>query len=104
MTGLGRTLTVPATDAGGQQLTGTYYVDDSVRTLTQNGVTRTMLRDPAGRVRDRQTTASTNDEISHYSDDSDSPILDPDINCCAPTSTATSSPHRRWRVGGWASA
>jgi hypothetical protein len=64
---------MPAAEAGGRQLIATYYVDDAVASLTQDGVARTMVRDPAGRVRLRQTTGGPEDELSHYGDDSDSP-------------------------------
>jgi RHS repeat-associated protein len=68
----GRTLTVPAADAGGGQLTSSYYVDDRVRTLTQAGTTQTFNLDPSERVRLQQTTNKP-DQLLHYADDSDNP-------------------------------
>jgi RHS repeat-associated protein len=70
--GFGRTLSVPAVDAGGSQLTSTYYVDDRVRTLSQAGKTQTFNLDPAERVRLQQTTDKP-DQLLHYGDDSDNP-------------------------------
>jgi RHS repeat-associated protein len=68
----GRTLTVPASDAGGGQLTSTYYVDDRVQSLTQGGVTQSFNLDPAERVR-LQSTTNKPDQRFHYGDDSDNP-------------------------------
>lgn len=75
---LGRILTVPAQDAGGQVLTNTYYIDDHVRSMNQTqgsaNVTKTIFRDPNARVHKRTTsgtTPATPDEVSHYADSSD---------------------------------
>jgi RHS repeat-associated protein len=68
----GRTLTVPAADAGGSQLTSTYYVDDRSRSLSQAGVTQTFNLDPAERVRLQSKTGQA-DQKFHYADDSDNP-------------------------------
>jgi RHS repeat-associated protein len=68
----GRTLSVPGVDAGGSPLTSTYYVDDRVRSMTQDGTTQTFSMDPARRVRVRATSGQP-DQIYHYSDDSDAP-------------------------------
>jgi RHS repeat-associated protein len=74
---LGRTKTVPAAYAGGQQLDATYYANDLVKTLKQKDqagteITHTLLLDPARRPRVRQVTGQT-DEVLHYSNESDSP-------------------------------
>jgi RHS repeat-associated protein len=72
--GWGNTLTLPALDAGGNQLTASYYADTTLYSETQNGLTVTHNLDPTGRIRqyvDSGTTAST--EIEHYSDGGDSP-------------------------------
>jgi RHS repeat-associated protein len=69
----GRTLTVPAGDAGGRQLTSTYYVNDRAQSVKQDNITTTFLLDPTLRTRVRQVSGSA-DEIQHYGDDSDDPI------------------------------
>jgi RHS repeat-associated protein len=66
----GRTLAVPAADAGGSQLTSSYYVDDRVRQMTQGSVTQTFNLDPLERVRLQSTTGQPDSKF-HYSDDSD---------------------------------
>lgn len=81
--GLGRQTTVPAIDAprtnanasatGG--ITIGYYADDAARSITRNGITTTIERDPAGR-RLNLTAAGTGNagkETKHYADDSDNP-------------------------------
>ncbi len=76
---VGRMTTVPASDAGGQQLTATYFANDRVESLTQNDLvephttkTTTNTLDPNWRPRTRLVTGQTQ-EILHYTDDSDSP-------------------------------
>jgi len=66
----GRTLTVPAADAGGHRLDSTYYVNDLAHTLTQNGVTTTLSLDPNKRPRLQQKTGTDN-RTEHYADDTD---------------------------------
>jgi RHS repeat-associated protein len=69
---LGRTLTVPATDAGGNDLTVQYYANDLARSITQGGTTTTSGLDPALRTRLRSTSGSPG-EVQHFADDSGSP-------------------------------
>jgi RHS repeat-associated protein len=47
---------VSAADAGGSELTSTYYVDNQVASLTQNGQTIGYNLDPAGRIRENVLT------------------------------------------------
>ena len=77
--GLGRQTTVPPADtprtnnkaAGEGAITIGYYDDDAARSITRDGVTTTINRDPAGRRVDLTTGLSN--EVKHYTDDSDSP-------------------------------
>ncbi len=69
---LGRTLTVPGKDAGGSDLTATYYANDRDRTITQAGKTTTFGLDPLMRPRLRSTSGSA-DEVQHYSNDEATP-------------------------------
>ncbi len=75
----GRTLTVPATHAGGTQLTSTYHANDLARTLTQDGTTRTYTLDPSERVSSRDTTtaSTTTTETYHYTDTADNGLDSP---------------------------
>jgi RHS repeat-associated protein len=71
---LGRTTRIPAEHSGGGVLTYTYYANEQVRTISQDGISKTYALDPAGRQ--RSTIASggtTHTETLHYSDGSDSP-------------------------------
>ena len=82
--GLGRQTTIPAADApaaaGGVKagvgaITVKYFVDDAAASITRNGTTSTIGRDPAGR-RLSVTSTGTNaagTETKHYTDDSDNP-------------------------------
>lgn len=65
-----RTTQLPAALAGGQQLDATYYVNDLVRSLTQNGTTYTYELDPERRFQSRGTTGT---QTNHYGDDTDNP-------------------------------
>jgi RHS repeat-associated protein len=70
----GRTTSIPAEHSGGGVLSYTYYANEQVRTISQDGVSKTYALDPAGRQ--RSTIASggtTHTETLHYSDGSDSP-------------------------------
>ena len=70
----GRTTRIPAEHSGGGVLSYTYYANEQVRTIAQDGVSKTYALDPAGRQ--RSTIASggtTHTETLHYADDSDSP-------------------------------
>jgi RHS repeat-associated protein len=65
---------VPSAYANGGALSYTYYANDQVRSVEQDGLSKTYLIDPIGRQ--RQTVAedgTTHTETLHYSDDSDSP-------------------------------
>ena len=65
---LGNAMTLPAEDAGGHELTSTYYVDGQVASQTQNGETIGYSYDPAGRTREAASTGKTSATvISHYS-------------------------------------
>ena len=46
----GNTTKLPASDAGGHEITSTYYVDNAVATQTQNEQLNTYTYDPAGRT------------------------------------------------------
>jgi RHS repeat-associated protein len=70
----GRMTSIPAQHSGGGVLTYTYYANEQVRTIAQDGVSKTYALDPMGRQ--RQTVASggtTYTETLHYQDGSDSP-------------------------------
>jgi RHS repeat-associated protein len=75
----GRTQIVPAPRAGGTQLTSTYYANDLVRTLSQDGTTRTYTLDPARRVSTRATTtaSTTTTETYHYTNTRDNGLDSP---------------------------
>jgi YD repeat-containing protein len=62
---LGNTTKLPAGDAGGHELTSTYYTDSQLATQTQNGKTIEYSYDPAGRTR-KTTTNSKTTMITHY--------------------------------------
>jgi len=71
---LGRTTSIPAAYSGGGVLSYTYYANDQVRTIAQDGVSKAYTLDPA--ARQRSTIASggtTHTETLHYSDSSDAP-------------------------------
>ena len=63
----GNITALPATDAGGHELTSTYYVDSQLATQTQNGESIAYNLDPAGRTRETVATGKTSqDTINHY--------------------------------------
>ncbi|HXW33761.1 MAG TPA: SMP-30/gluconolactonase/LRE family protein [Acidimicrobiales bacterium] len=70
----GNTTALPATDAGGQALKSTFYVDNQVATQTQNGKAIAYGLDPTGRVRETTCASETtlceggksSKVISHY--------------------------------------
>jgi RHS repeat-associated protein len=65
---------LPATDAGGSELTSSYYVDNQLQSQTQNGQTIGYQLDPAGRTRETISTGKTNSTItSHYAGPSNAP-------------------------------
>jgi len=70
----GRTTSIPAQYAGGGALTYTYYANDQVKTIAQDGITKTYTLDPAGRQRATVASGGQNaTDALHYSDSSDSP-------------------------------
>lgn len=69
---LGRMKAIPAEHSGGGVLAYTYYVNDQVRTISQDGVSKTYAIDPTGRQRQTIATGGTAyTETLHYRDDSD---------------------------------
>ncbi|HEY2142043.1 MAG TPA: RHS repeat-associated core domain-containing protein [Solirubrobacteraceae bacterium] len=63
----GNLTTLPATDAGGSELTNAYYVDNQLASQTQNGQTIGYNLDPANRTRETVSTGKkVSDVISHY--------------------------------------
>jgi YD repeat-containing protein len=65
---LGNATSLPAVDAGGHEMVDTYYVDNQVRTQTQNEETVAYSYDPAGRTREAVSTGKTSGTaVSHYS-------------------------------------
>ena len=75
--GLGRITSLSAGNSGGGAMTSTYYADDLVRSLNQDGFTTIYQRDPMGRAATLQrvtnSTGATSNTYLHYMDDSDSP-------------------------------
>jgi DNA-binding beta-propeller fold protein YncE len=64
---LGNTTKVPAEDAGGHEITSSYYVDGQVASQTQNSETANYSYDPAGRTRETVSTGtSSGTVITHY--------------------------------------
>jgi YD repeat-containing protein len=64
---LGNTTKLPAGDAGGYELTSSFYVDGQVEKQTQNGQENTYSIDPSGRVRKSVGKGTSNvTAISHY--------------------------------------
>jgi RHS repeat-associated protein len=66
----GRTLRVPARDAGGSELTATYYLNDRVRSLSQAGRELTFELDPLLRQHSRTETGRPATAL-HYASDAD---------------------------------
>jgi RHS repeat-associated protein len=63
----GNTTKLPAADAGGTELTSSFYVDDQLASQTQNGQTVGENLDPTGRIRETVSTGKiTATEIQHY--------------------------------------
>jgi RHS repeat-associated protein len=70
----GDTTSLPAGDAGGSVLTGSYYVNGRTATQTQNGQTNGFYLDPAGRTREMVATGTkTLTSVLHYGSNEDSP-------------------------------
>lgn len=71
---LGRMTGIPDRYSGGGALTYTYYANDQVRTISQDGVSKTYALDPSGRHRHTLAAGGTTHvESLHYQDGSDSP-------------------------------
>ena len=65
---------LPAADAGGSELTSTYYTDNQLASQTQNGETVGYNLDSAGRTRETVATGKTNqDIIYHFTGDGGTP-------------------------------
>jgi YD repeat-containing protein len=65
---------LPAADAGGAELTNSYYVDNQLASQTQNGETIGYELDPAGRTSETIATgAKAATTINHYSGPGDEP-------------------------------
>jgi RHS repeat-associated protein len=70
----GNVTALPATDAGGSELTSAFYADNQLQSQTQNGQTLGYRLDPSGRTRETVATGKTSsDVISHFAGDGDSP-------------------------------
>lgn len=70
----GRMASIPAEHSGGGALSYTYYAHDQVRTIAQDGVSKTYALDPTGRQRQTVATGGTTyTETLHYQNGSDSP-------------------------------
>jgi hypothetical protein len=64
---LGNTTNLPASDAGSNELTSSYYVDGQVASQTQNGETINYGYDPSGRTRETVSSGKTAATIiTHY--------------------------------------
>ena len=66
----GNTTILPAADAGGHELTGSYYVDGQVSSQTQSEKTINYHYDPAGRTDETEAVVKGKSEgivVSHYS-------------------------------------
>jgi len=72
--GFGNITDLPAVDAGGTIATSTYYVNDALASLEQNGEKITYNRDPVGRVLEAIASGSSEATVtSHYDASEDSP-------------------------------
>jgi RHS repeat-associated protein len=77
----GNTIALPAVDAGGAELTSSYYVDNQLQSMTQHETAKQPEEtlgynlDPAGRVRETVATGKikTSAVISHYAGPESSP-------------------------------
>lgn len=70
----GRITSLPSAYSGGGTLATSYFVNDLVRSQTQDGITNTYELDAALRQRERvQTGSKSSTEVYHYAGDSDSP-------------------------------
>ena len=65
---------LPSSDAGGAEVTSTYYADNTLASQSQGGKTISYGLDPAGRTRETVTTGSPSATvILHYAGGGDSP-------------------------------
>lgn len=63
----GNATTMPAVDAGGHELTSSYYVDGQLATEKQNGETLNYLYDPAGRALETISEGTSSGKaVDHY--------------------------------------
>jgi RHS repeat-associated protein len=70
----GNTTALPAADAGGSELTSTFYDDNRLASQTQAGETIGYRLDPSRRTRETVATGHTTASvIDHYADDGDEP-------------------------------
>ena len=70
---LGRTTSLPPAYSGGGTLASSYFVNDQIRSQTQDGVTNTYELDSIGRQRQRtESGANEGIEIYHYTSSGDS--------------------------------
>jgi RHS repeat-associated protein len=70
----GNTTALPSADAGGNALTSSYYVNDTLASQSQSGETISYGLDPADRTRETVSTGTSNSTIvSHFSGSGDSP-------------------------------
>jgi RHS repeat-associated protein len=77
----GRMTSIPAQHSGGGVLSYTYYADEQVRTISQDGVSKTYTLDPAGRhYRTQVSDGTTHSERLLYRDGSDSPTISQTLN------------------------
>ncbi|HEY5342928.1 MAG TPA: RHS repeat-associated core domain-containing protein, partial [Solirubrobacteraceae bacterium] len=70
----GNITNLPSSDAGGSELTSTYYTDSQLASETQNGQTIGYNLDPALRTRETVSTGKTNTAVTnHYAGPGSSP-------------------------------
>ncbi|WP_169982172.1 DNRLRE domain-containing protein [Microbispora sp. H10836] len=71
----GRTMTIPAADAGGTALDVAYYANDMVASLSQDYTTKSYDLDPLGRITSSTISGqyASGTTVNHYTDDGDSP-------------------------------
>jgi RHS repeat-associated protein len=63
----GDSTAIPAADAGAQELTSKFFVDNQVASQTQNGLTLGYTLDPSRRIREDATSGTkTGTETNHY--------------------------------------
>jgi tripartite motif-containing protein 71 len=64
----GNATSLPASDAGGHEMTASFYIDNQVKMQTQNGETLNFGYDAAGRTRETVSSGKTSGtSITHYS-------------------------------------